>query len=165
MKIALFAALLLTAPAAALGSTPTPAQIRRAVNSAEHSHLLWATINICNTSRHLNQLGVRAEMPALGFASSLSMTIQVEYSTGNGFRPDPGAKTRIRLGSQKTRVHQAGHTFQFVPPAGLLTAEATFEWQRAGKLLGRVTLRTTGGHHNADFGDPPRYSAATCRIG
>jgi hypothetical protein len=164
-KIVPLVAILVTVPAAgALGSPPTPAQIHAALSHVERSRQLWATINICNTTSHQDQMGVRAQMPALGFPASLSMTIQVEYLAGKHFRPDPGVKSVIRLGVLGTKVHQAGHTFQFVAHAGLLTGEVTFQWRRAGKLLGHIARPTTAGHRNADFGDPPGHSVATCRI-
>jgi hypothetical protein len=163
-QIAAIAALLVSAPAAALGSSPTPAQMRTSVSRAERSSELWATINICNTPAHPNQLGVRAQIPALGFPASLSIAIEVKYFASGSFRPDPGVKKLIRLGTQSNRVHQAGHTFQFAPHAGLLTGAVTFAWKRGGQLLGQITRPTTGGHRDVDFGDPRKHSAATCRI-
>ncbi len=148
------------------GRGPTPAQVRAAVRRAERSRQLWATINICNTRRHRDALGVRGQMPALGFPASLSMNIQVEYwSSADGrFKPDPYAKRLVKLGRVSFGVEQGGHIFQFGAHAGLLSGVVTFEWARAGRLLGRATRATTRGHRDVDFGDPRRYSAATCAI-
>ena len=58
---------------------PTKAQIRTAVARAERSKSLWATVNICNSKRYPDRIGVRGQMPSLGFAAWLSMDIQVQY--------------------------------------------------------------------------------------
>lgn len=143
---------------------PTPAEIQAAVSKAESSRQLWATINICNTPRHHNQLGVRGQMPALGFPAALSMKIQIKYFTGTRFRLDPGVRRMVQLGMRTRLLHQDGHTFQFGPHAGLLMGMVTFQWRRGGQLIGQTTRPTTPGHHDADFGDPRGHSAATCRI-
>jgi hypothetical protein len=158
------AATIAAAAPAAHAAAPTRAQIRAAVRKAEGSRLLWATINICNTARHPRQVGVRAQMPALGFPAALSMRIQVKYFTGKLFKPDPGVHQNLRLGTFTRQVHQGGRTFQFGAHAGLLTGAVTFQWRRFGRLLGQATRPTTPGHHDADFGDPRGHSAAACRI-
>jgi hypothetical protein len=159
---------------AALGATtasavikhPTPKQIKRAVARARHSRALWATVNICDTKKYPNTLGVRGQIPALGFKASLSMNIQVEFfdSSKQRFVPVPGATMAIPLGSATTGLQQAGATFSFKPHTGLLSARVEFDWSRAGNVIGRAFHDTTGGHADEDFGSPPHFSAATCRI-
>src|SRR6516165_1209759 len=58
---------------------PTAAQMRAAVQRAERSKYLWATVNICNTKRHPHAIGVRGQMPALGFPALLQMTVHLKY--------------------------------------------------------------------------------------
>ncbi len=159
-------------PAAAVAGTattnPTRAQIRSAIRRAERSRSLWATINICNTRRYPNTVGVRGQMPALGFASWMTMLIRVDYysKTKKRFLPVPDATMRVRLGRISSGLEQDGATFgPFKPHAGRLEATVQFVWRRAGRLLGQTTRRTTSGHRDADFGSPPRYSAMQCRIG
>jgi hypothetical protein len=169
MGMAVLAALVpVPAFASSLASAgPTPAQIQTAVASAEHSQYLWATVNICNTRRHRDQIGIRAQLPALGFGSRMSIHIQVEYWTGKAFRADPnmGATKRVKLGIATNGVRQGGWNFQFGPGAGLLSGLVEFKWTRGGKTIGSFTQTTTRGHgRQVDGAEPPGHSAATCRI-
>jgi hypothetical protein len=153
-------------PATAVTKNPTPAQIKRAVRTAEHSRSLWATVNICDSKRFPNTLGVRGQMPALGFSTSLSIKLQVDFfnPAKKRFEPIPKASMRIPLGSVATGLQQGGATFTFKRHTGLLNARITFAWTRAGKVLASTTRRTTGGHPSADFGNPAHFSAPQCRI-
>jgi hypothetical protein len=148
----------------ATASGPTPKQVQKAVRAAERSPELWATINVCNTRRHPRELGLRAEMPALGFSSSLYMTFAVYYRSDGRFKLDPGTTQRVSLGSRSgATVHQAGVTFKFTQ-AAVFKGKVMFTWRRAGKLLGRVFRTTTGHHKHVDFADPSGHSAARCTI-
>jgi hypothetical protein len=168
--MALLAALV-AAPASAAspaGHGPTPAQIEKAVSTAEQSPNLWATVNICNTPRHRDQIGIRAQLPGLGFSSTLSLHIQVLYWTGKKFKldPDPGASKLIKLGPAVNGTRQGGWNFQFGRGAGMLSGRVEFEWARGGKTIGTFTQKTTAGHgEQVDGAVPPGHSAATCRIG
>jgi hypothetical protein len=152
----------------ALGSAagPTPNQIKSAVHSAERSKRLWATINVCDTRKHPNTIGIRGEVPALGFSATISISLGVDFysRTDKRFEPDPNAKQMIKLGPVSHGIHQRGVTFRFAPDTGRLRGTATFSWSRRGKLLGSTKRVTTSSHHDADFGDPSGFSAATCMI-
>lgn len=147
---------------------PTPRQIATAVRRAERSRSLWATVNICNTRRYRNDLGVRGQMPTLGFAADLSMIVRVGYWAGSrhAFMPiqSATATTTLNLGKLSKGLQQAGAVFPFRAHAGRLNARITFVWRRGGQVIGRATRRTTAGHPDADDGSPPHYSAAQCRI-
>lgn len=149
-------------------TAPTPHQIARAVARARRSGALWATINVCDSAQYRNSVGVRGQMPALGFRATLSMTIQVEYwsRSARGFVPVPGsaAIATESLGRQSTGRQQAGAIFPFRAHAGLLAALVTFTWKRDGDVIGQARRWTTTGHPNADYGSPPGYTAARCRI-
>jgi hypothetical protein len=152
---------------------PTVAQIRKAVAKAKRSKMLWATVNVCRVNgkhaAHGGSIGVRGQMPTLGFASTLSMTIQLNrYSPASKSfvaLADSTAKRTVSLGRFATDLHQAGEVFPFTGPAGLLNATVTFDWTRAGKLLGSTTEQTTAGHRDAVGGRPAHYSAAQCQLG
>src|SRR5947209_14996282 len=111
---ALIGGVLVLAMAAAPGSarrrqvTPTRAQVARAVRQAEHSPSLWATVNICNSGRYPDVMGVRGEMPALGFSVRLRMVFEVDYwqYPNNGFQRLPGAATAVDLGEFSRGVYQ-----------------------------------------------------------
>jgi hypothetical protein len=168
LAVALPAAAPPAAVIAAAASNPTPAQVTKAIRTAERAKTLWATVNICDSRRDPNTLGIRGEMPSLGFPAWLSMRIQVNYYSRSKkkFIPVPGTATvkTIRLGRSRLGLQQGGAVFVFKPHAGLLDASVEFFWRRSGRLLGSTTQPTAGGHHGADFGSPPRFSAAQCRI-
>lgn len=154
----------LRAPAA--GAGPTPAQVRTAIARAEAAKTLWATVNICDTRADPKVLGVRGQMPSLGFASWLSMDVQVNYydTARKAFVADPGTVKTIRLGRSAHGLQQGGATYTFKGPTPVLEARVSFIWRRSGQLLGTTRTVTTASHPSADFGSPPRFSAATCRI-
>lgn len=151
---------------------PTAAQIHKALARARHSKLLWATVNVCQLKgRHAakgGSIGVRGQMPTLGFTSTLAMTIRLNrWSTkSKSFMPlrYRTAKTTVSPGRFAHNLHQDGAVFPFGGPAGLLNATVTFSWARGGKVLGTATRTTTAGHHDAAGGHPPHYSAAQCRL-
>jgi hypothetical protein len=152
----------------ALGSTagPTPNQIKSAVRSAERSKRLWATINVCDTHKHPRTIGIRGEVPALGFPATISISLGVDFwsKTDKRFEPDPQASRMIKVGPVSHGIHQRGVIFQFAAHTGRLRGTAKFAWTRRGKVLGSTKRVTTPRHHDADFGDPSGFSAATCMI-
>jgi hypothetical protein len=171
-KLAISALAAMLLPASALGSAagnpPTPGQVRAAVLRAERSRHLWATINVCNTSAYPDRIGIRGQMPALGFPARLEMRIQVDYwaAAAKRFQPVPGrsASAVARLGTAVGGLQQGGHTFHFKPGSGSLSGTIKFQWMRKGKVIGQISKPATGGHHGVDGGDPPHHSAATCTI-
>lgn len=154
-------------------SAPTAAQVHNAVAKAERSKMLWATVNVCQTkgkqAARGGSIGVRGQIPTLGFASMLSMTIQLNrYSAKTKSfvaLPYATAKTTVSPGAFATDLHQDGAVFPFSGPAGLLNATVTFSWTRAGRLIGSTTKQTTAGHSDAAGGRPSHYSAAQCQLG
>jgi hypothetical protein len=160
------AVLVAPSPAPAAASQP---KLAAAVRSAERSRSLWATVNICDTRGYPDSVGIRGQMPTLGVSASLSMTIQVDYwSKPKGrFMPIQSrtGTTTLALGNLSSGLQQDGAVFPFKAQHGLFSATITFTWSRGGKVVGQTQRRTTAGHHDADFGSPPRYSAAQCRIG
>jgi hypothetical protein len=152
---------------------PTAAQIHKAIASAERSKMLWATVNVCQTkgknAAKGGSLGVRGQMPTLGFASTLRMTIQLNRWSAKSKSfvalPYATAKTTVSPGTFAKDLHQDGAVFPFSGPAGLLNATVTFSWTRAGKLLGSTTQQTTAGHRDAAGGRPAHYSKAQCQLG
>jgi hypothetical protein len=152
--------------AQAVSSNPSAAQIQRAVKRAEASKSLWATVNMCDIKvKGGYEIGVRGQMPALGFPAWLSMRVQLNYYSAKKARfvPAQHASTLLRLGRFSHGLQQVGATFTY-PPAGLFNARIDFIWRREGKLLGQSSRRTTSGHPNAAYGDPKHFSAKECRI-
>jgi hypothetical protein len=166
---ALVALLLITLPNAAQAKTtppapPTPVQVRAAVRQAERSADLWATVNICNTKRYRNTIGIRGQMPTLGFSAQLRMRFGVEYWTGKAFTPVRHLAKSVALGSAAAGLQQAGVMFPFGPHAGTLRGSVIFEWRLHRKLIGHVTQLTSVHHRNADYGDPKGFSSGKCVI-
>jgi hypothetical protein len=166
LALAIAATTFAAAASAAASANPTPAQIRKAIAQAERSKSLWATINICNSKRYPDTIGIRGQMPSLGFAAWLSMNIQLNYysATDKQFIPLPtGGSHTTRLGRSAVKLQQGGATWTFNKPV-LLNASVQFVYRRAGKLLGETTLTTTAGHPSAQFGSPAHLSAKQCQI-
>jgi hypothetical protein len=153
-------------PALGASAGPTPNQIKSAVHSAERSKRLWATINVCDTRRHPHTIGIRGEVPALGFAATISISIGVDFwsKADKRFEPARGATKTIKVGPISHGIHQRGILFQFAPHTGRLRGTATFSWTRHGNVLGATKRVTTAPHRDVDFSDPSGFSAATCTI-
>jgi hypothetical protein len=145
---------------------PTSSQIRAAIRKAERSRDLWATVNICNTTRHPNAVGIRGQMPDLGFNARLAMRFGVDYwvITKHQFQPVPHVTSSVSLGISRSGLRQGGVRFKFGSHAGHLRGSVTFEWRLGRRVLGSITRKTSAGHRGADFGDPPHFSAAQCWI-
>ncbi len=143
----------------------TPAQVRAAVAKAERSKQLWSTINICNGKHHPDTLGIRGQMPSLGFPAALFMEVQVDYwnYAAKKFERDPGVQQRVSLGDPANEIVQGGAEFKFKPPA-VLAGTVTFQWKLHGKVIGTKRRATGGGHKDAKFGDPRGYSNNDCTI-
>jgi hypothetical protein len=165
----LVAALTLAAAAPAAAKPPTARQVAKAVAAAEKSSALWATINICNSRTHRDEIGVRGQMPSLGFSSTMSMTVTLNAwsSTDKKFEPidSNNAVAQVNLGSSARGLEQGGTVYPFQKgETGLWNATIVFTWTRQGKVIGRTHRRTTAGHPTADYGSPPHYSAKQCSI-
>jgi len=159
------------APAAAAGSRhrsagPSRSQISTAVARVERSRDLWATVNICNTKHHPNVVGIRGQMPALGFNSLLTMEVELRYwsDADKRYKPLPSTKQTISLGTERAGVHQGGISFQFTPHAGTLAGIVRFDWRLNSRSVGHTVRRTSTAHPDADKGDPAHFSAGKCEI-
>ena len=150
-----------------------PAAARPATTPTPKPKPPWATVNVCDTKAHPNQVGVRGSMAGLGTRRThLYMRIQAQFQLGDGSWRDlatSGDSGWLDAGKTTLRRRQAGQTFTITPPdpgAGpyVLRARVAFEWRRGTKVLKRATAITTAGHHDAEDGDPAGFSAATCAI-
>jgi hypothetical protein len=133
---------------------------------AERSRQLWATINVCDPSNRRGTVGVRAQIPALGFAARLGMTFRLQYldPTSRRFIAVPGVSRTMWFGRFGSRgVLQDGIEYQFAGPV-TLRAQVTFTWQRSGRTLGTAGRLSQGHVTNVRDADPAGYSRATCTI-
>ncbi len=151
-------------PAPTAPPAPTPQQVHQAVAAAKRSRNLWATVNICGIAGSTRAVGLRAQMPGLGFTSNLYMTFSVYYrTTGGANRLVPGTRKTVLVANSGTRLYQSGVTFHFPPPA-TLSGRVLFVWKLQGRQLGQAIRWTTANHKHVDHANPPGFSAAACTI-
>ena len=136
----------------------------------------WATINICDTSRHPDVLGLRAEAPGNGTRQRIFMRFTAQYYDDDLRRwrrvRDQGRSPFIDAGSARFRTRQAGYSFTFRSPTlrtryrvrGKVDIEYR-ERRRDGRWrLERRLRRRTTANHRADGADPRGYSQGQCVI-
>jgi hypothetical protein len=151
---------------------PTAKQIRAAVAGAERSPDLWATVNCCGVcpgSSGSDVVGIRGQMPSLGFATTLLMDISVDYwSTTDSKFESANASSTISLGKGTHGVHQGGVSFPFATPgagaSNLVRGTITFEWKLGTKVIGKVVRNTGHGYSNVGYSSPPGFTAGVCTL-
>ena len=150
--LALAAALLVPAAAAA-----RPAQADR----------LWATVNVCDTSRHPNEVGIRASMPGVPRRAVRRMRFRVQWRDGSRWRFVTGADSGWRkLSRSRGRAIESGWSFEFEPPAKAITFRGVvgYRWVRNGRIVASAREITESGHRSTAGADPADYSAASCSM-
>lgn len=157
----------LAATAAALLAPPA------APGAGIRSRHLWATVNVCDTLRHPDTIGIRASMPGSRFGSreQMYMRFRVQYfrvsdQHWHNIR-DGGSWGFVNVGSAGFKARQAGRLFVFAPPAGgsfQLRGKVSFQWRRNGRVMRSAVRVTTAGHRSTAGSDPPGYSSDTCVI-
>ena len=159
-------------PLAALlaGTIPGHAQ------AAKGDKDLWATVNICDTKRSPDRLGLRARMPGNGTHQRMYMRFVVQYRDGKAWK-DLGGNGRsawLYAGSALFKNREFGYTIPFKPDAGdryLLRGLVRFVWRARHNRRGRVVTvvkrratRLTSAGHRTSGAEPSGFSAATCTI-
>ena len=120
-------------------SAPQPVRTGPAYGIARASSTpaLWATVNICDTARQPDSMGIRASMPGNGTDQRMWMRFRAEYwsrarqawtaVSGSGVSP------WVYAGPADLSRRQAGWTFAFSPPPKGVTftmrAQVEFEWR------------------------------------
>jgi hypothetical protein len=150
-------------------------------DAAPRPNALWATVNICDTPRYPDQMGVRASMPGTGLRQSMFMRFRAQYySRADKMWKHLGGSAISRwiyAGSALKRDRQAGFTFAIEPPEGggsfVLRGRVDFQWRerRRSKRTRRVrtvVVRRARANTKAGFqaarADPPGFSAGLCEI-
>jgi hypothetical protein len=147
---------------------------------AGQTRLLWATVNICDSERYPNMVGVRASMPGNGRRQRMYMRFSGFWYriAERDWRPLPGGRSGwIYAGSARFRSRQAGYTLRVSqPPAGksfVVRGVVEFQWRalrrRAGNSRWVVTRRlratTRSGAPGVQESDPPGLSLGACEVG
>jgi hypothetical protein len=163
-------------------STGTAYDIARVSNA----RVLWATVNICDTAREPDSMGIRASMPGNGSDQRMWARFTAEYwsrsrqawtaVSGTGVSP------WVYAGTARYARRQVGWTFAFSPPPKGVTftmrAHVEFEWRRKparkpgakpsrvrSGTVARSLIRTTEtGISGVRGGDPAGTSKAACLI-
>jgi hypothetical protein len=134
---------------------------------------LWATVNVCDTTKHPGMMGVRARMPGLhhgGRHQRMFMRFTAEYraAAGKWQRVDHGQTGWIPAGPATRGYQDRGYNFPLKVPKGasfVFRGRVSFEWrkQHSGRVAKSRVRLTEPGHPTASS-DPKHYSRATCRI-
>jgi hypothetical protein len=153
--------------AAAAGARP--AAHAAATPSAKPSEL-WATVDLCNTTKHPDTIGVRGSMPGDGHRrDTMYMRFVVQNFDASarkwqniGLSADSGF---VLVGSAAV-TRQAGHSFTFKPTTTTFTLRGLveFQWHHGGRTVRSVTLPTTAGHRSFAGAEPKGFSAASCAL-
>jgi hypothetical protein len=132
----------------------------------------WATVNVCDTTKHPDAIGIRAAMPGDPRKGvRLQMRFRVQWL-------DPADKKWhnllqggdsgfFSLGSAKAG-RETGQIFRYRPPAAgksqRLRGAVQFRWTRKGKVVRHAQRITRAGHKSSAGSDPAGFSAATCTL-
>lgn len=166
------AAALLAASTAAAGALAGPAGAAKAP-TVDKSPLLWSTINICDTAKHPDTIGIRASMPGSGRkGEKMYMRFQVQYfrtSTQRWAATDATVDSGFQaVGSAMFRRRESGWNFSITPPPEgqtyRLRGVVSFEWRKGKTVVRRAQKRTRSGHKGTFGADPKGFSAAECVI-
>jgi hypothetical protein len=127
---------------------------------------VWATVNVCDTADHPDEIGIRAAMPARRRTTEL-LRFRVQYRDLSDGRwravrdADPGWR---RIGRGRA-VRESGWSFEVAGDGTrILRGVVNYRWKRDGRVVRRERRVTEVGHHSTVGADPAGFSAATCRI-
>jgi hypothetical protein len=128
---------------------------------------LWATVNVCDTAEHPDEIGIRASMPGGKAKGRLLMRFRVQYRdlTIGRWRSVRDADSGWqRIGRGRT-ARESGWSFEVAGDGTrILRGVVTYRWTRSGRILRRARRVTEGEHRSTAGADPPDFSAASCRI-
>jgi hypothetical protein len=157
--------LLASVIASALLALPAGAEAGRA------SHL-WSTVNVCDTEKAPDTIGIRARMPGDGTKRRMWMRFRTQFYSDKDFAwryvTSGGRSPWVEVGSAIFAFKETGYEFTFDPPAAgssfLLRGVVDFQWRsKGGKVVKRKRKYTSAGHRTRGA-DPRNFSAARCRI-
>ena len=133
----------------------------------------WATVNVCDTLAHPNEMGIRGSMNGMTRKTAMYMRFRVQYRRGTGrwrlLKSGPLTDSDwVRVAVGRKGAHDSGWSFRFEPPASggahVLRGLVQFEWRRDGKVVARSKATTAADHPDTAGADPSDFSAAMCEI-
>jgi opacity protein-like surface antigen len=123
---------------------------------------VWATVNVCDTEQHPNEIGIRAALPARRGRAALRFRVQYHDLAADRWRWVRAADSGW---SKVGHARESGWTFEVTDEGTpILRGVVDYRWTRRGKVVGRARRITETGHKSTAGADPPGFSAATCRI-
>ena len=128
----------------------------------------WATVNVCDTAKQPDAIGIRASMPGTPKGARLMMRFRVQYRDGTDWKDvedaDSGWQT---VGMAKGLPVEYGWGFTFAPTTAptVLRGVVRFRWRVGDRLPRQAEVATEAGHRSSAGADPAGYSAATCALG
>jgi len=132
---------------------------------------LWATVNVCDTERAPDTIGIRGSMPGSDSGETLWMRFQVQFLSADDSRwhnvPAGGDSGFVSVGNGRPKARQAGRSFRISPRKGeqvLLRGRVSFEWRDGGEVTRHASMRTEKGHRSSAGADPDGYTAGTCTV-
>jgi hypothetical protein len=142
-----------------------------ATADAKAKHL-WATVNVCDTAKSPDTIGIRARMPGDGTKRRMWMRFRTQFYSDKDFSwqyvTSGGRSPWLEVGSAIFAYKETGYEFQFDPPAAgsafLLRGVVEFQWRSKGGKVVRRTRKFTEAGHRTPGADPRNFSAARCRI-
>ena len=132
---------------------------------------LWATVNVCDTERFPNTIGIRASMPGSRDGElARYMRFVVKYFSRKDerwHRVAAGGDSGYLYVGRGRGPRQFGRSLRIEPPSGesvRVRGTVLFQWRRGDEVVRRARRRTRAGHRSNAGDDPRGYSAATCTI-
>jgi len=161
MPIRRLSILLASVLAALAAAAPAPAATKN----------LWATVNVCDSPRYPDSVGIAARMPGNGSAQRMYMRFYVQFFDGDRWRPvtSGGVSPWLYAGSAKYTWVGRGYTFSFdPPPAGAsytMRGMVRYEWRKGKtKVVKRTRRYTSDGHPGTRDSDPKGFSSRKCKM-
>src|SRR5215207_792159 len=144
MRRALLTSLLLLA----LGAVPAHAAERK----------LWATVNVCDTGAHPDEIGIRAALPA--HRAGVRFRVQYREAASGRWRWVKAADSGWH---RAPRARESGWSFEVAGPGTrILRGVVNYRWKRGGVVVRRARRITEVGHRSTAGADPADVRAATC---
>ena len=128
----------------------------------------WATVNVCDTAKRPDAIGIRASMPGVPKGARMAMRFRVQFKTDTGWQDVKGAASRWQpVGVARGAAAESGWSFTFAHPSSPVTLRGMVQlrWRKGATVLRQVELPTEAGHRSSAGADPADYSAATCTLG
>jgi hypothetical protein len=129
----------------------------------------WATVNVCDTAKSPNALGVRTSVPGNGSDERIFARYTAQWWSGAEQKwltvAGSGVTDWIKLGSADMSSRQAGWTFRFVqPPAGttyVMRGIVELQWRDQAKA--RKRQRRQRAHRASTRRRAPKSRVAVVR--